>query len=99
MFRDISAHKRTEEELLSRYANSNRWAYFAGGIAHDFNNILASILGYTSLALLDRDTSRLSAAGCKRSKSGEPGARSHPTATHLLQGGEPVKQIASDSGG
>ncbi len=47
--RDISEHKRMEEELL-RGQKLESVGLLAGGIAHDFNNVLASVLGYVSLA-------------------------------------------------
>lgn len=56
---DISRRKQAELEqrgLKERLRHSQKMeamGTIAGGIAHDFNNILASIMGYTELALLD----------------------------------------------
>lgn len=56
---NITGRKKAEEEQL-RLAAQLRHTYkmeaigtLAGGIAHDFNNILASVLGYVELSLLD----------------------------------------------
>ncbi len=58
---DITRRKHDEEEKLS-LANQLRHTCkmeaigtLAGGIAHDFNNILASVLGYVELSLMDLD--------------------------------------------
>ncbi|MCB1869261.1 MAG: transporter substrate-binding domain-containing protein [Gammaproteobacteria bacterium] len=98
VFRDISAHKRTEEELL-KIRKLESLGVLAGGIAHDFNNILASILGYTSLALLDRDTSETQRSRLQEVEKAANRARD--LTQQLLtfsKGGEPVKQIASIPG-
>jgi two-component system, cell cycle sensor histidine kinase and response regulator CckA len=61
--RDITEQKRLEEEqgrLRDQLYQSQKMeavGTLAGGIAHDFNNILMGIQGYTSLMLLDIDSS------------------------------------------
>ncbi len=47
---DITERKKIEENLLNA-RKMDSIGNLAGGIAHDFNNILASVLGYTELAL------------------------------------------------
>lgn len=55
--RDITEQIRSERELdqlqrgLQQAQKMEAIGHLTGGIAHDFNNILASILGYTDLAL------------------------------------------------
>jgi len=57
IIRDISQRKQTElenKQLLRELQQSQKMesiGHLTGGIAHDFNNILASIIGYTELAL------------------------------------------------
>lgn len=57
--RDITEKKRSmaeKEQLEARLQQSEKMeavGTLAGGIAHDFNNILAAIIGYTELALVD----------------------------------------------
>ncbi len=51
---DITEVKKMEADLRQAQ-KMEAIGTLAGGIAHDFNNILASILGYTELALEDAD--------------------------------------------
>ncbi|MBU0769717.1 MAG: PAS domain S-box protein, partial [Proteobacteria bacterium] len=57
--RDITERKRAEQEkekLETQLRQAHKMesiGTIAGGIAHDFNNILASVMGYTELALDD----------------------------------------------
>jgi PAS domain S-box-containing protein len=56
---DITARKRSEEEkrhLQAQLRQAHKMeavGTLAGGIAHDFNNILAAMIGYTEIALID----------------------------------------------
>jgi len=95
IFRDISTHRRMEEELL-RARKVESVGVLAGGIAHDFNNLLTGILGNISLARMfagsdERIVKRLMQAekACQR-------------ATGLTQqlltfstGGVPIRQTVS----
>ncbi len=56
--RDISSHKRAEEEKISLEARLQRArkmeaiGTLAGGVAHDLNNVLGGIVGYPELLML-----------------------------------------------
>lgn len=52
--RDITEHKKLEEQLLQA-RKMEAIGQFAGGIAHDFNNMLMAIIGYGEMLKLDLD--------------------------------------------
>ncbi|MBU0663031.1 MAG: PAS domain S-box protein [Proteobacteria bacterium] len=54
--RDISERKKMEADQL-KIQKLDSIGVLAGGIAHDFNNILAGILGYIDLSLIQLDQS------------------------------------------
>ncbi len=51
-FRDITERKQLQTQL-QQAQKMEAIGTLAGGIAHDFNNILAAILGYNELAMID----------------------------------------------
>ena len=55
---DITERKRLETQLRQAH-KMQAIGTLAGGIAHDFNNILTAILGYTELAMEERQQDRV----------------------------------------
>jgi PAS domain S-box-containing protein len=93
--RDITEHKKLEEEIL-KSQKLESLGVLAGGIAHDFNNLLTSVLGNISLSRLlavenERLTRRLDDAEKATLRAGD-------LTRQLLtfsRGGAPVKKVVS----
>ena len=60
---DITERKRLEAQIIQSQ-KMEAVGTLAGGIAHDFNNILASIIGYTELAMLKGISENSQAGDC-----------------------------------
>jgi PAS domain S-box-containing protein len=56
IFRDISAMKQ-EEENIRKIQKMEALGTLSGGIAHDINNILSPVIGFTQLAILEKENS------------------------------------------
>ncbi len=68
--KELEAQLRQSEKL-------NALGTLAGGIAHDFNNILAAILGYSELTLLELPS----------------GTRGHDNVTNIFNAGQRAKEV------
>ena len=93
VFRDISAQKRLEQEIL-RARKVESVGVLAGGIAHDFNNLLTGIMGNISLANKFAGTDERI---IKRLAEAEKACQRATALTQQLltfsKGGTPVRQI------
>jgi len=93
-FRDVTEHRRTEEEL-ARTERLEALGVLAGGIAHDFNNLMTVMLGCLSLLKLDGEVSfhnRTSLANAEAAV-----LRARDLTQQLLtfsRGGAPVRRVA-----
>jgi two-component system, cell cycle sensor histidine kinase and response regulator CckA len=95
IFRDVSAHKQMEEELL-RARKMESVGVLAGGIAHDFNNLLTGIMGNISLAKMFADMDQ---RVVKRLTEAEKACQRATALTQQLltfsTGGAPMRQTVS----
>lgn len=95
VFRDATAKRRTEEELL-KVEKLQSVGLLAGGLAHDFNNLLTAIAGNISLAKRQLESG---SKAQERLAEAEKATRRAADLTHQLltfsKGGAPVKRAAS----
>ena len=92
VLRDVTEHRRMEEEL-GRSEKLESLGVLAGGIAHDFNNVLAAIAGNLSVARSARDRT---AADEHLARAEEAARRARELTGQLLtfaRGGAPVKRM------
>jgi len=80
--KDISQQKKLEFQLLQAQ-KMEAIGTLAGGIAHDFNNILAAIMGYTELVMLDLPQS-MPAAHTKLTEVIKAGKRARDLVAQIL---------------
>ncbi|MHB2155084.1 hybrid sensor histidine kinase/response regulator [Calditrichota bacterium GD2] len=95
VFRDISAERQLENEIL-KSQKLESIGLLAGGIAHDFNNILAGILGNAQLAKLnwqERQDIQKYLDGIE--EAAQNASRLTKQLLTFAKGGEPVKEIIS----
>lgn len=92
IIRDVTDQRRLEEEL-SRIEHLESIGTLAGGIAHDFNNLLMAIQGNISLALNEKDLSKL----ISRLEQAEVSTEKATVLTRQLltfaRGGVPLKNL------
>jgi PAS domain S-box-containing protein len=94
--RDITEHKRMEEELL-KVQKLESMGILAGGIAHDFNNLLTGILGNVSLIRMYMDPEDNKTYN-RLSEAEKACLRAQDLTQQLLtfsKGGAPVKRVIS----
>ncbi|MEJ2690785.1 MAG: PAS domain S-box protein, partial [Deltaproteobacteria bacterium] len=96
-FRDITAEKKLEAELL-KIQKLESVGILAGGIAHDFNNLLQAILGSISLARLSLEQFDLAAVPSLLKQAEEASEAARELSFRLLtfaKGGDPIKTLSS----
>jgi PAS domain S-box-containing protein len=98
LFRDVTAAKKMEEELL-KSQKLESVGVLAGGIAHDFNNLLTAIVGNISLAMNCLEEG--SRPAILLAASEKACLRARDLTQQLLtfaKGGEPVRHLSSVAG-
>jgi two-component system cell cycle sensor histidine kinase/response regulator CckA len=89
-------HQARLEIEVQRAARLESLGELAGGIAHDFNNVLTGIMGYTSLAMLDRTA--MTSVGNYLREIDRGGRRARDLTQQLLtfaKGGDPLRETVS----
>jgi len=94
-FKDITEHKKREEEM-KKIQKLESLGILAGGIAHDFNNLLTSIMGNLSMAEIfaksGGDVFEILKGAKKASKQAKKLTQQLLT---FSKGGEPIKKLTS----
>ncbi|MEW6379605.1 MAG: PAS domain-containing protein [bacterium] len=94
-FKDITEHKKAEEEL-QRAQKLESIGVLAGGIAHDFNNLLTAVIGNISLLELYMQASPSVARILQETeKAAQQAKRLTSQILTFSKGGVPVKKTAS----
>ena len=89
-------HQARLEIEVQRAARLESLGELAGGIAHDFNNVLTGIMGYTSIAMLDKSAMTLVGDCLREIERG--GRRARDLTQQLLtfaKGGDPLRETIS----
>ena len=89
-------HQARLELEVQRAARLESLGELAGGIAHDFNNALTSIMGYTSIAMLDKAAMTLVGDCLREIERG--GRRARDLTQQLLtfaKGGDPLRETVA----
>ncbi len=95
VFRDITAEKQLEEEILNA-RRIESLGILAGGIAHDFNNLLTGIMGNITLARMTAGKDHPATEKLERAE--KACLRARDLTQQLLtfsKGGAPVRKTAS----
>jgi PAS domain S-box-containing protein len=92
-FRDITEHKKMQEELR-KIEKLESIGIMAGGIAHDFNNILTTITGNISLSIISAgDNKRVSQILADAQKACIHAKHLTNQLLIFSKGGSPVKEV------
>ena len=99
-FKDVTEHKRAQEEL-QKIEKLDSIGLLAGGIAHDLNNLLAAIVGNISLAELYLGSSGNESSIFEVLTGAKKACHQTKELTHQLltfsKGGAPIKKITTIS--
>ena len=93
VFRDITANRKTREEML-KIEKLESLGVLAGGIAHDFNNFLTGIMG--NISLLKLESTPESKTYQRLAEMEKAAQRATDLTQQLLtfsKGGEPIKEL------
>lgn len=93
VFRDVTAQRRTQQEL-ARTEKLESLGVLAGGIAHDFNNILTAVSGNVSLLKFDAEDDEDRRILDQVERATRRAAALTQQLLTFSKGGEPIKRLA-----